>query len=93
MDMARHAAGGVPVANAICQNDARDVVAAGKYGVEIAALLAPGGNGNHVAFQTSQLQGAMRTLVPSPKLHAAEGPCRGSGAIHLPGFDFLEFHR
>jgi hypothetical protein len=66
VDMAGNAAGSVAVANAISEHNTGNIVAAGKHGRKITALVATGRNGDHVAFQSSQLQRAMGALVASP---------------------------
>src|SRR5258708_11612287 len=92
MDMPCHACRGVAVADAIRKNHACKVVAAGEHRKKIAASVAAGRHSNDIAFQSRQIQRAVRFLVPSPQLHAAERTHRRSGAIKLLGFNLLELH-
>ncbi len=90
--MPGHAAGGVAVADAIRENHAGDIIAAGEYRGKIAALVAAGGHGDDIAFQPCQVQRAVRPLIAGPQLHAAEGPHYSFRAIKLFGFELLELH-
>src|SRR6266478_5967523 len=92
MDVARDTSRRISVADAIRENHAGETVAAGKYCGKIASLVASGGHGDDVAFQTCQLQRAMRSLIPGPQFHAPEGPHRGFRAIKLFGFNLLKLH-
>jgi hypothetical protein len=80
------------VPNAIRENHARQIVAAGKHRGKIAAFVAAGGHGDDIALQSRQLQRAVSSLITGPQFHAAEGPHRGSRAIKLFGFDPLVLH-
>ncbi len=64
--MTRDSVRRVAVADAIRQNHARDVIAAGEHRGKIAAFVAPRGHGDDITFQSGQLQGAVRFLIPSP---------------------------
>src|SRR6266481_5342211 len=92
MDMPCHACCRVTVADAIRKNHACEVVAAGEHRQKIAASVAAGRHSDDIAFQSRQIQRAVRFFIPSPQLHAAERPHRRSGAIKLLGFNLLEFH-
>src|SRR5215470_2539765 len=92
MNVTRHTAGGIAVADAVRQDYASDVVAAGENGRKITAFIASRGNGDDVAFQASELQRTMRFLIAGPQFHASEGPHDRPGAIKLLRFDFLDLH-
>jgi hypothetical protein len=80
------------VTDAIRENHASGIIAAGEHRGKIAAFVATGGYGDDIAFQSCQVQRAVRSLITGPQLHAAEGPHYGSRAIKLLGFDLLELH-
>src|SRR6266481_4422849 len=92
MDMPCHACRGVAVPDAIRKNHACEVVATGEHRQKIAASVAAGRHSDDIAFQSRQIQRAVRFFIPSPQLHAAERPHRRSGAIKLLGFNLLELH-
>src|SRR6266478_6538029 len=92
MDMARHTRRRLTVADAVRKNHAGEIVAARKHRGKIAAFVPAGRYGDDITFQSGQLQGAVRFLIPGPQLHAAEGAHRRFGAIKLFGFNLLELH-
>src|SRR5215472_18102005 len=92
MDMPGDAAGRISVAYAISQYHPGDVVGARKHRRKIAALVSPGRYGNHVAFQSSQFQRAVRALVARPQFHTAERPLVRRCTCELLAFDLLDSH-
>src|SRR5260370_19807089 len=92
VDMPRHTAGLVTVADAIREDHAGDVFATGEHRGKIAALVAAGGQGDDIAFQTWQIKRAVRSLISGPQLPATEGPHCGCRAIKWFGFDPLGLH-
>src|SRR5260370_19932723 len=90
--MPSHTACRVAVADAIRENHAGKIVAAGEYRREIAAFVAAGGHGDNVAFQSCKVQRTVRFFMTGPQLHATERPHRSPRAIKLFRFDFLELH-
>jgi hypothetical protein len=92
MDVPRHAASRVPVADAIGKHHACEIVAAGEHRGKIAAFFTAGGHGDNVALQSRQLQRAVRSLISGPQLHATEGPRGRLAAIKLFRLDLLELH-
>src|SRR5712692_86009 len=92
VDVPRHTGCRIAVADAVSENDAGQVVAAGKDRGKIAAFVASGGHSDDITLQSRQIERAVGPFIAGPQLHAAERPHRGFRAIQLFGFDFLVFH-
>src|SRR5690349_25116583 len=67
VNMTRHPAGGVPMSDAIRQNDARNIIAARKNCREVTALIPACRLRNHIALQPRKLQRTMRPFVTCPQ--------------------------
>jgi len=90
MDMPGHAAGGVAVTDAIRENHA-SVLSLRRTPRKDRRLCRTGGYGDDIAFQSCQVQRAVRSLITGPQFHTAERPHCGSRAIKLLGSTFLNF--
>ncbi len=66
MDMARHTRCRVTVADAVRKNHASEIVAARKHRRKVAAFVPAGRYSDDITFQSGQLQGAVRFLIPGP---------------------------
>src|SRR5712692_9570138 len=56
MDVPGHAAGDVAMPNTVREDDPSDVVAAGKYGGEVSAVVCARSDGGHVRFEPRECQ-------------------------------------
>src|SRR5258708_5124818 len=92
VDVPRHTGCRISVTDAVGENNAGKIVAAGKHRGKIAAFVATGGYGDDITLQSREIERAMRPFITGPELHAAKRPHRGFRTIQLFGFDFLVSH-